>query len=355
MEQRIGCPLGILSVGGYILPDGNGKLRSAATPLFTLTAMITKPTLFVLGAGASKPYGFPVAKELKSDICDNISRGENTWKDRIEHLSPSYLGKPNAQTDLLSWKRAEQFGKDFRLSPITSIDEFLENRREYRLVGKASIALSLIPNEIRRKLLDDTDEWYTWLFNRMVEGLGSEQEIPKNKVKIITFNYDRSFEEFFISSLIRAYGIDDREHAIELFEESFDMTHAYGKLGSLTGENKRDYNDSLSHEPLTTAINGIELIYEVKSSQKRNKLTDYIKTSERIIFMGFGYHEENLEILSLDKVNTSKKTFYGTAKGLREFDRGRVNKLFDRFDINITLGRNDFGCSEFLERTKAML
>lgn len=316
--------------------------------------MITKPTLLVLGAGASKPYGFPVARELKSDICDKISEEDDMWKDRIEHLSPSYLGKPDAQTDLLSWKRAEQFANDFRKSHKQSVDDFLENRREYRLVGKASIALSLIPNEERENLFDDDDEWYTWLLNRIDEGIDRPEQIPKNNLRIITFNYDRSFEEFFIGSLMYSYGIG-RSNAIELFRETIDVTHAYGKLGSIYGENKRDYNDSVSYKPLTTAIGGIELIYEVKSSQKKNRLVDYIGKSDRIIFMGFGYHEENLEILSLDKIDASRKTFHGTGRGLREYHRERVNRLFDKFDISITLGRDAYGCWEFLERTSVML
>jgi len=30
--------------------------------------MIDTPTLFILGAGASKPYGYPTGAELRTDI-----------------------------------------------------------------------------------------------------------------------------------------------------------------------------------------------------------------------------------------------------------------------------------------------
>ena len=36
--------------------------------------MITEETLFILGAGASNPYGFPTGKELRSYISGNRGR-----------------------------------------------------------------------------------------------------------------------------------------------------------------------------------------------------------------------------------------------------------------------------------------
>jgi len=188
----------------------------------------------------------------------------------------------------------------------------------------------------------------------MADGIDKPEEISENNLRIITFNYDRSFEEFFIGSLMFSYGIERRD-AIELFRSTVDITHAYGKLGSIYGGSKRDYNDSLSHKPLTTAIEGIELIYEVKSSQKKNRLVDYIEKSDRIIFMGFGYHEENLDILGLNEFDISHKSFYGTAKGMRKFQKGRVNNLFDRFNSDIRLGHPNHGCWNYLERAESML
>ena len=42
--------------------------------------MITKKTVLVLGAGASKPFGLPTGKELKNDVCRLL--GESN---KIEH------------------------------------------------------------------------------------------------------------------------------------------------------------------------------------------------------------------------------------------------------------------------------
>ena len=39
--------------------------------------MISKPTVLVLGAGASQPYGFPVGRELAETVCKEfVANGE---------------------------------------------------------------------------------------------------------------------------------------------------------------------------------------------------------------------------------------------------------------------------------------
>ena len=45
--------------------------------------MITMPTVFILGAGASKPYGYPTGSELKNIILRNLEgepiSGYSSW------------------------------------------------------------------------------------------------------------------------------------------------------------------------------------------------------------------------------------------------------------------------------------
>ena len=38
--------------------------------------MITKPTVLVLGAGASNPYGYPLGGELLGDVISMLGNGE---------------------------------------------------------------------------------------------------------------------------------------------------------------------------------------------------------------------------------------------------------------------------------------
>lgn len=36
--------------------------------------MISEDTVFVLGAGASAPYGYPIGSELRDDVCLNFMK-----------------------------------------------------------------------------------------------------------------------------------------------------------------------------------------------------------------------------------------------------------------------------------------
>ena len=92
--------------------------------------MIEKRTVLVLGAGASKPYGFPTGRELIREIAAGL---KNTGSEVAQLLSahghePSELAK---------------FSDALLDSAQPSVDVFLENRAEYLEAGKAAIAAAL--------------------------------------------------------------------------------------------------------------------------------------------------------------------------------------------------------------------
>ena len=41
--------------------------------------MIKIPTVFIVGAGASKPYGFPIGRELVTLICNNLINDQSRY------------------------------------------------------------------------------------------------------------------------------------------------------------------------------------------------------------------------------------------------------------------------------------
>ena len=95
--------------------------------------MITTPTVLVLGAGASCPYGFPTAKELKNRICEVFSN-----PDVISRLAK---GLDRSSDQFVEFREA------FWKSGTSSVDAFLEARPEFLAVGKLAIAYCLIPFE----------------------------------------------------------------------------------------------------------------------------------------------------------------------------------------------------------------
>jgi hypothetical protein len=110
--------------------------------------MISKPTVFVLGAGASAPYGFPLGTALSDAIAVELLR-DSDFRDDL-------LGA-NINVPIL-----QQFARALRASGRYSIDEYLQGHPEYRDLGKLAIARILIPAE-RDDRLDFTADYRQWL------------------------------------------------------------------------------------------------------------------------------------------------------------------------------------------------
>src|SRR5262245_18271949 len=100
----------------------------------------TPSTVLVLGAGASRPYGFPLGQELKEGICGMIGNwleGTRQSPDLAELIS-----KHGFTRDI-----QETFFRALSTSPRNSIDAFLEIRTEFRDLGKTWIAAIIAHTE----------------------------------------------------------------------------------------------------------------------------------------------------------------------------------------------------------------
>lgn len=152
--------------------------------------MIKTKTLFILGAGASKPYGYPTGNDLRYKILTMMDED-----DIIDAYTKWYLQK---NKNMLVSNSSEVFKEKFEGSADYSIDAFLEHRPEFMEIGKIYIAKILISFEEDKRLRNIKDNWYMYLFNRMKI---SFEELGKNKISFITFNYDRSLEYFLFKAI----------------------------------------------------------------------------------------------------------------------------------------------------------
>ena len=90
--------------------------------------MISVPTVLVLGAGASKPYKYPLGQELVTNICDNLSRRNS---DQCKTMQNCF-----------NWNEINSFRKSLLFSGKNSVDGFLEHRKEFIDIGKTAIAFT---------------------------------------------------------------------------------------------------------------------------------------------------------------------------------------------------------------------
>jgi len=154
-------------------------------------------TVFILGAGASAPYGYPTGFQLSQDIkisLQNMHSDKQSWQSEQKKLFAVFneLG--------YGLEQLQQFYRCFLGAAAYSVDKFLERRPDHKELGKLLIAYVLKSKEDSHKLLIklQEDNWYAELFNRLDVTVDN---IAHCRISFLTFNYDRSLEVFLHSIL----------------------------------------------------------------------------------------------------------------------------------------------------------
>jgi len=259
--------------------------------------MITKLTVFILGAGASYGFGYPLGKKLVEIILKNFD------PDNLDNAIELFTGLGFSEEEIIS------FRNQLRLSAAPSIDSFLEPRGEdIRYLGKLAIAYALIPFENEEPLFYD-NSWYSILFNKINS---SFENFDKNKVSFITFNYDRSLEYFLLTTLKNRYQKTEQECAAKL--KNIPIVHLYGKLALLPWEKinssdyTREYNPKITPHFLRKSSTSLKIIYDkvdVPKDPDFKKAKLLLSGARKIYFLGFGYHADNLERLRIKSLTSS--------------------------------------------------
>ena len=259
--------------------------------------MIKTETAFVLGAGASFEYGFPLGWNLVQKICQIAkSEGNSEFADHLSH------------------------------SGNISIDAFLEHRPDLVESGKSLIAKALIPCEKPAALFqtDGSPGWYRLLFGKMKCGY---DQFTDNKVKFITYNYDRSLEHFLTYALAGSYGLK----AVKSWNiaQKIEIVHIHGDLGTYApapnfGVGARPYSEEMPSR-LGEVTERIKVIHEGSEDTKEYiEAREILQWAKRIFFIGFGYNHEALKRLQPHLWANQNKRICGTAYGLTPAERIEV-------------------------------
>jgi hypothetical protein len=282
-------------------------------------------TVLVLGAGASMDFGFPSGREL--------------WQQII-----GLLGSPESDffrvlLDLGHRKVLDEFRRELTAARPPSVDVFLDDRREYLDVGKAAIACALIPIEQASTaplFSPGIFSWYDYLYHRLTDG--KRDDFSRNRLSIVTFNYDRSLEFFLFTTLKSRWRLTDAECA-ELLK-AVQIVHIYGPLGDLaelSGGRGLRYGAALDRSAVEHAVSRMQILHEAADNAdaviRARKL---LLEADAICFLGFGYHPTNLERLGVKDLGN--RSVMGTAYGLLGGEISSVLRAFGNRD-SIDLGK----------------
>ena len=87
-------------------------------------------------------------------------------------------------------------------------------------------------SRFREQVEKPEHDWYFYLYNRLTrEATGKEdyRQFGGNPIPFVTFNYDRSLEDFLLTSLLHSFeGMDEQTAKEEL--EKTPIIHVYGRL-----------------------------------------------------------------------------------------------------------------------------
>jgi len=136
-------------------------------------------TVFIVGAGASVPYGLPTGEELRQRILSGLPP-------QITHYGSQASG---SELDTYNGLVSLYYELQSALQKTNlTIDQFIASRPKFNDVGKLLIAAHVLPKELVAILSDElTRNWLGWLVRRWYDN----QYMFSNDVEFITFNYDR--------------------------------------------------------------------------------------------------------------------------------------------------------------------
>jgi len=276
--------------------------------------MIEKPTVLILGAGASMPYDFPSGQQLMQKIIGEIN--PDSPGDLYRVLLRFDFKPDEIDTFYFCLSRSQKF----------SVDEFLEHRTEFERIGKISITLKLVTYEDGNKLFHPTNDknWYRYLWNKISDV--PFEEFGNNQLSIITFNYDRSIEHYLLNTMQYLYRKHEKECAKKLIE--IPIIHVHGRLGALPCQDKngRQYHPSIVPDEVEGISKQIKVITEHKKPSKEfEEAHKILSSSQKICFLGFGYNPVNIRRLKIKEISSSPyRVAYGTSLNFGEAERSNI-------------------------------
>jgi len=265
------------------------KTRNEDKPASQLAS--SKTTL-ILGAGASRPYGFPTAAELREILVHKQARKVGAI---VESIGASVEIWDTAVRFLLARHGDEalkRFQHELFWAQTESIDEFAQKRGEpFATIARHAVAAIFLQCESSAYL---DGNWYR-LLRRFV--LQDEPKLPDERLQVITFNYDRSWEVFFWRAIQYTFGLQPGV-AYEILAK-LPVHHVYGSLGELRDGSKGTVVEWADTKPeaMEAAAESLHLVSPLTQGLP-DSVSEFLCDSEFVFFLGFGFWPDNIALVA---------------------------------------------------------
>lgn len=323
--------------------------------------MFRSNTTFVIGAGASAEFDLPVGAQLAENIRKNAALRSERSLDYLENADLRYA----IQRSWPELKPNDVFNAMRRIweaiDTSVSIDAFIHRNSSDKnviLMGKALIAWNIAQAEAqslmrpitwngKREAMDRTLISNTWIgkFMRILfDGVSNPEDIV-HQIKIICFNYDRCIEYYLRETISVAFQIT-KNQAWDIVSR-MTIIHPYGSLGKIPLNDMDTTSDFLPFAlnvddrfPLRAVAERIITYTEQLRDRKLIAgIHSAIKDSKNLVFLGFGFNNQNMDLLRVRTQNISfsdKKNIYVSGYGFDE----KINLTLKRRIANLFVNKS---------------
>lgn len=300
--------------------------------------MANQNRLLVLGAGASRDLGFPLGLDLLKQILHKtcpqkksgtdhyladlvnkfvLEQGGTLGKEHTKKLDHCFGDSASREKNLLALREVlfDTFENDdwFQTnrqkiaSGAMSIDHYLNEQlnkgSRFQAIAKYCIAYLLLGYEaaaIRSEAFTQQGEWYSNLWSKY---LSKDWEKSQKQLKILTFNYERSFEHSLFLALSDS-GIKKKRRE-EFQGQNFiqsNIKHIYGSLGAYFPSTSYEIDNrniwfGSGNENVTKLIHAsqqIDLMFNERKGEEVDPISaQWVEEADEIFFIGFGFDEAN--------------------------------------------------------------
>ncbi len=295
--------------------------------------MLRTKTVLILGAGSSCELGFPDGNTLLGKIAESLGmkferNGQIAGSPSLLEAFKRHHAAHAPQSEINGYLSA-----GWRLHDAAIIARSIDNAIDQNdgddlvaTVGKMAIAHQIGLDEDTSRLRRTSHEPHifewdplreTWLFPfaqmLTTDVRRSEVERIFDNLSVISFNYDRSFEAFLPTILHHAYGI----HAVEAQAlcARLEVLHPYGSLGPLPWQSQTPEAvefGAASTQPIEKISATLRTFTEqVASDGIVGRLQQMIAEAGSLIFLGFGFHRQNMTLLT-PMVDSDIRRVFGT-------------------------------------------
>jgi hypothetical protein len=308
--------------------------------------MLVGRTVFVLGAGSSAAYNFPLGSKLIDDI-----RQASDFKFEMRRIVGAshehdfaYGMETLFQREELDSETVNKFRriKD-AASGFSSIDDFIdfENDEKLTIYAKCAIAYFISTYEENSVLKTQATptriafdggmigSWIEHLWKIINKGnKKNNPDKPFEDLSIINFNYDRCVEYYLSRAFQSIYEIDKKSS--HDFINSMNIIHPYGSLGQL---DNTPYGIPHSGEDLGFYNIRSKNILTYTESVERNVVNlskEICSDCEYLVFLGFGFHPQNMKLLKDFSINP-KRAIIATTMGLSGFAKKELKSTISSY------------------------